>query len=53
MKFDSDEFSELYKKALFKDIKATDELNEIFHTTDMTQEEYISHLKIIARGKNR
>ena len=45
-----DDCRALYIKAYKIDPRATDELTEIFHSTDMPQSEYISHLKIIIEG---
>lgn len=45
------EVNELVAKAKEKDIKAYLELREIYTTTDMPYHEFVSHVKIIAEGK--
>ena len=41
----------IYDKAYQNDPKAVIELREVYHNTDMPDEEYMAHLKIIAEGK--
>ena len=45
------EVKELVAKAKEKDIKAYMDLREIYATTDMPYHEFVSHVKIIAEGK--
>ena len=41
---------QIYKKAQEKNPQSVHELNQIYHCSDMTFEEYMSHLKLIAKG---
>lgn len=45
------DMKDLYDRAFEKDPMETIGLRAVYSTTDMSMEEYIAHLRIIAEGK--